>query len=203
MRISLALALLVAIASSVTSGSEDLELRDLDVAGWNCLDRAEGTAKTTDGIERNRMKNRSPDNRTPRSVESLDVAAFLKKVGANDAYAQGKRRSGLTADQREQLDSYEKQIVSLTGWLVLAYAGPPETAIAEMPPFMTGTLRYSKTQAITHRKSAIRHQSFVRLHPGRSRLCIVKAFAFNRSLDFSRYKTSASKRQDTRHRRFA
>jgi hypothetical protein len=56
MRISLALTLLVAIASSVTSGSEDLELRDLDVAGWNCLDRAEGTAKTTVGIERNRMK---------------------------------------------------------------------------------------------------------------------------------------------------
>jgi hypothetical protein len=33
----------------------------------------------------------------------------------------------LTAAQKDQLDSYENQIVSLTGWLVLTYAGPPET----------------------------------------------------------------------------
>ena len=52
---SLALGLLVVIASSVTSGAEDLELRDLDVAGWECLDRAEGIAKTQDAIERNRI----------------------------------------------------------------------------------------------------------------------------------------------------
>jgi hypothetical protein len=29
--------------------------------------------------------------------------------------------------QKDRLDSYENQIVSLTGWLVLAYAGPPAT----------------------------------------------------------------------------
>ena len=72
--------LLVVIASSVTSGAEDLELRDLDVAGWECLDRAEGTAKTQDAIERNRMKNRSPENQIPGPIESLDTAAFLKKL---------------------------------------------------------------------------------------------------------------------------
>lgn len=124
---SLALALLVVIARSVTSGAEDLELRDLDVAGWECLGRAEGTAKTQDGIERNRMKNRSPENQTAGPIESLDTAAFLKKFGGYGAYAQGKRRSGLTAEQKDQLTSLEKQIVSLTGWLNLAYAGPPET----------------------------------------------------------------------------
>jgi hypothetical protein len=83
MRVALALTLLLALASSVTSGAEDLELRDLDVADWDCLDRAKGTAETRDGIERNRMKNRPPDNHTARPVESLDVATFLKKVGAN------------------------------------------------------------------------------------------------------------------------
>jgi hypothetical protein len=77
---SLALALLVVIASSVTSGAEDLELRDLDVADWACLDRAEGTAKTVDGMERNRMKNRSPENQTAGPIESLDTAAFLKNL---------------------------------------------------------------------------------------------------------------------------
>ena len=77
---SLALALLVVIASFVTSAAEDLELRDLPVAGWECFDRAEGTAKTVDGIERNRMKNRSPENHTAGPIESLDTAAFLKKL---------------------------------------------------------------------------------------------------------------------------
>jgi hypothetical protein len=34
---------------------------------------------------------------------------------------------GLMAEQKNQLSSVEKQIVSLTGWLNLGYAGPPET----------------------------------------------------------------------------
>jgi len=167
MRISLALTLLVAIASSFTSGAEDLELRDLDLADWNCLDRAGGTAKTTDGIELNRMKNRSPDNQTAGPVESLDTAAFLKKVGGYGVYAQGKRRSGLTADQREQLNSYEKQIVSRAGlsWHMQVL---PKLQIAAMPPFTTGTLRFSQTQVITRHALAIRHQSFVRLRHGQS-----------------------------------
>ena len=203
MPVSLALALLVVIASSVTSGGEDLELRDLDVAGWECLDRAEGTTKTQDGMERNRMKNRSPENQTAGPIESLDTATFLKKFGGYGAYAQGKRRSGLTAEQRDRLTSLEKQIVSLTGWLNLVYAGPPETTNCGNATSTTGTLKYLKTQAITHRKSAIRRQSFVRLHPGRSRLYIEKAFAFSRSPDFSGYRTSASKRPDTTRRRFA
>jgi hypothetical protein len=119
--------LLVVFASSVISGAEDLEVRDLDVAGWDCLDRADGTAKTQDAIERNRMKNRSPENQIAGPIESLDTAAFLKKIGGYGAYAQGKRRSGLTAEQKDQLNSLEKQIVSLIGWLNLAYPGPPET----------------------------------------------------------------------------
>jgi hypothetical protein len=79
-----------------------------------------------DGIERNRMKNRSPENQTAGPIESLDTTAFLKKFGGYGVYARGKRRSGLTAEQKDQLNSLEKQIVSLTGWLNLAYAGPPE-----------------------------------------------------------------------------
>ena len=33
----------------------------------------------------------------------------------------------MSATQKDELDSYENQIVSLTGWLNLAYAGQPET----------------------------------------------------------------------------
>src|SRR5439155_4843098 len=52
---------------------------------------------------------------------------FLKKDGEYDSGLQSKRRGDLTEDQKDELDKYEKQIVSPTGWLVLAYGGPPET----------------------------------------------------------------------------
>jgi hypothetical protein len=133
MRASFCLALVVTFASLVTSETEDLELRDLDVAGWDCLDRAEGTANTAGDIERNRMKNRSHDDLS--GLTSVESAAFLKKVGEYDSRIQGKRRDELTVAQKEQLDSYEKQIVSLTGWLVLAYAGPPESTNCGSPTF--------------------------------------------------------------------
>jgi hypothetical protein len=68
-------------------------------------------------------------------VEQLDTTAFLKKVGEYDSRLQSKRRGELAAQQKDELDSYENQIVSLTGWLVLAYAGPPETTNCGSPVF--------------------------------------------------------------------
>jgi hypothetical protein len=73
------------------------------------------------------MKNRWPPADLS-ACTALDTAAFLKKVGEYDSRIQGRRRGELTANQKDELDSCENQIVSLTGWLVLAYAGPPETA---------------------------------------------------------------------------
>src|SRR5438094_3925713 len=107
--------------------TEDVELRDLDLAAWNCSSKNEGTAQSQEARERNRMKNRWLVNLSGFAVESLDTASFLKKVREYDSRIQGKYRGDLTAAQREELDSCENQIVSLTGWLVLAYAGPPET----------------------------------------------------------------------------
>jgi hypothetical protein len=112
---------------SAIETAEDKELRDLDVAAWDCANQSEGTAQSQDAKERNRMKNRWPVNLSLFTVEPLDTAAFLKKVRECDFRLQGKHRSDLTAAQKDELDSYENQIVSLTGWLVLAYAGPPET----------------------------------------------------------------------------
>jgi hypothetical protein len=60
-------------------------------------------------------------------IEALDTADFLKKVLEYDSRLQSKRRGELTAAQKGELDRYENQIVSLTGWLVSAYAGPSET----------------------------------------------------------------------------
>ncbi len=124
----LCLAVVVAtLASPALIGTEDIELRDLDVTGWDCVNQSEGTAQGQDGIERNRMKNRWPVDLSLLTVESLDTAEFLKKVREYDSRVRGEHRSQLTAARRDQLDSYENQVVSLTGWLVLAYAGPPET----------------------------------------------------------------------------
>jgi hypothetical protein len=114
-------------ASPAAIGTEDTELRDSDVAGWDCANQSEGTARSEDARERNRMKNRWPVNLSLFTVEPLDTAGFLKKAREYDSRLQSKRRGELTAAQKDQLDSYENQIVSLTGWLVLAYAGPPET----------------------------------------------------------------------------
>ena len=50
-------------------------------------------------------------------------------------HLQSKRRGELTAAQKGELDKYGNQIVSLTGWLVLAYAGPSETTNCGSPVF--------------------------------------------------------------------
>src|SRR6266404_1404237 len=126
--------LLGATAAALVLGSlvaieptEDVELRDLDLAAWNCSSKNEGTAQSQEARERNRMKNRWLVNLSGFAVESLDTASFLKKVREYDSLIQGKHRGDLTAAQREELDDDENRIVSLTGWLVLAYPGPPET----------------------------------------------------------------------------
>src|SRR6266545_3128434 len=107
--------------------AEDVELRDLKLETWNCSSKDEGTAQSQEARERNRVKNRWLVNLSGFAVESLDTASFLKKVREYDSRIQGKHRGDLTAAQREELDASENQIVSLTGWLILAYAGPPET----------------------------------------------------------------------------
>ena len=107
--------------------SEDRELKELDLSGWDCLNRLEGTAKTDDGVERNRLKNRDAPDLTGAHIASLDTAAFLREVAAFDAQTKGKRRKDLSPLQKADLAQREKQLVSLTGYLVLAYAGPPES----------------------------------------------------------------------------
>ena len=89
--------------------------------------RAEGTARNPDGAARNRLKNRSPIDLTRVTVTSLDTPTFLKRLAAFNAQTKGKRRSDLNPAQRQLLESFQKEIVSLTGWLVLAYPGPPES----------------------------------------------------------------------------
>src|SRR5438094_9396326 len=132
-RMKIAASLSAAAVVSVLAGlaaiepAGDTELRDLDLTGWDCANQPEGTAQSQDAKDRNRMKNRWPVNLSLFQMEPLDTAGFLKKVREYDARLGSQRRGELTAAQKDELDRYENQIVSLTGWLVFAYAGPPET----------------------------------------------------------------------------
>ena len=107
--------------------SEDRELKEFDLTGWNCLDKLEGSARTPDGVERNRLKNRSWINPAGAPVKAMDTASFLTEVASFDAETRRKRRKELSPGQKAELDGREQQLVSLTGYLVLAYAGPPES----------------------------------------------------------------------------
>jgi hypothetical protein len=129
MFVSLGAAAVVTTLASLAAiqSTGDTELRDLDVTAWDCANQSEGTAQSEEAKDRNRMKNRWPVNLSAFTVQPLDTAGFLKKVREYDSRLQSKHRSELTAAQKDELDSYENQIVSLTGWLVLAYAGMPET----------------------------------------------------------------------------
>jgi hypothetical protein len=112
------------------------ELRDVDLSGWNCAANLEGAAKTEDGKERNRQKNRGLIDVKEAPVVALDVAAFLAHVAEYDRQIGKKHRRFLTPQEKEQLAALENQIVSLTGWLVLAYQGVPETTNCKSRDFL-------------------------------------------------------------------
>src|SRR6266487_6344602 len=80
---------------------EDTELRDLDVTGWDCANQSEGTAKSEEAKERNRMKNRWPVNLSLFPIEAFDTAGFLKKVREYDARLGSQRRGDLTVAQKD------------------------------------------------------------------------------------------------------
>ena len=107
--------------------SEDRDLKELDLTHWDCLSRPNGSARTPDGKERNRQKNRSALASVMLSSEAFDTPGFLKRLAEFDAQTKAKHRSDLTHEQRQQLETLEKQIVHFTGYLVSAYCGPPET----------------------------------------------------------------------------
>jgi hypothetical protein len=107
--------------------SEDRELKKINLAAWECRDHPEGIFKTPQDAERNRLKNRASANLTGVNVPALDTRSFLQHVAQFEAQVKRKRRKDLTRAQRRQLQPLEKQIVSLTGYLVIAYPGPPES----------------------------------------------------------------------------
>ncbi len=125
--VAFALLIVQARARAAFQIADDRDLKEIDLASWDCRDRPEGTAKTPDGLERNRLKNRSAPLLPGPDAKPLDTASFLKLTADFEAQTKNKRRKDLTPTLQRQLDDLEKQSVALTGYLVLAYAGPPES----------------------------------------------------------------------------
>jgi hypothetical protein len=126
----LVFATVIALAGVVRAGqqiSEDRELRELDLTGWNCANRPEGSGRSPDTAERNRLKNRFAADLSGLDLKSFDVAGLLKHVAEFDAETKGKRRKDLSPEEKRRLEILEAPIVSLTAYLVLAYPGPAET----------------------------------------------------------------------------
>ena len=107
--------------------SEDRDLKELDLTAWNCLNRPEGSARTPDGTERNALKNRLAVDVSKLLLDNLSLETFLNGTAQFDSLTKNKRRKDLLPSEHQLLDPPEKQVVQLTGYLVLAYCGPPET----------------------------------------------------------------------------
>lgn len=84
-------------------------------------------SRVSDDQRRNRRTRTSAIDLAGLTIAKIDTAGFLKLVQPFDATAKGKRRKDLAPAEVLQLESLEKQVVSLTAYLVLAYAGPPES----------------------------------------------------------------------------
>ena len=118
---------LVVLANAAKQISEDRELKEIDLTSWNCVNRAQGSGRSPDTAARNRLKNRFAADLSALAMKSFDTAGFLKHVADFDAETKSKRRKDLGPDQKRRLEILEAPLVSLTGYLVLAYAGPTES----------------------------------------------------------------------------
>jgi hypothetical protein len=132
------------LAFSISATAQLPELTNLDLSGWDCMTQLEGAARTQDGKERNQQKNRGPIELTGmNNFVSLDIPAFLARVAEYDLRIQKNHRRELAPEQKEQIAALERQIVSLTGWLVLAHQGIPESTNCRSQQFLDWHLELS------------------------------------------------------------
>jgi len=143
--ITLRLVSFLLICLSLSAVAQLPELKDLDLRGWDC--GLEGAAKTQDGKERNQQKNRSAIDLAGLKIASFDTAAFLARVADYDRQIEKKHRREMNPAEKEKVAELEKQIVSVTGWLVLAYQGVPETTNCKSADFLDWHLELSPAPA--------------------------------------------------------
>ena len=107
--------------------SEDRELQEIDLTQWNCVNRPAGSGKSPETTARNRLKNRWLPDLAGLAIKSFDTASLLKHFADFEIETKGRRRKDLSDGQKRKLEILEAPLVSLTGYLVLAYPGPAES----------------------------------------------------------------------------
>src|SRR5881275_2549009 len=97
LRRSLVCVALVALAraNGAEQISEDRELKEIDLTSWSCVNRAEGSGRSPDSAERNRLKNRFAADLSKLAVTPFDTSSMLKHVADFDAATKSKRRKDL------------------------------------------------------------------------------------------------------------
>lgn len=122
------------------------DLRNLDLSGWEGRDRLEGTARNAFHANRNRQKNRPwRDLSTEEARKDVQDWTFEQYVNTTNRYS---AEIGLNLNpfdakfsdvQRDSLAKklvpYERQLVSVTGYLVMTYPGPPESCNSNSAEF--------------------------------------------------------------------
>jgi hypothetical protein len=181
--------------------SEDRELIEFDLTAWNCIKRPGGSARSPETIERNMLKNRWATDLAGLAVKSFDIAGFLKHVADFDAETKGKRRRDLNPDERRRLEILEAPIVSLTGYLGLAYAGPPETCNCSSVDFHDWHLEIFEEPPDHPPQPGIRHLSFARSRRVRRIRFFMTASGFRSLQHFSGDQMWPMNRRDTKRTR--
>ena len=154
-------------------------------------------------MERNRTKNRSPENQIAGPIDSLDTATFLKKFAAYGAYAPGKRRSGLTAEQKGPTEFTRKADRIAHGWLNLAYAGPPETTNCGNAIFHDWHLEIFENPSDHAPQVGDPTPIICEITPRTEQTLFREGIRIQSLTGFCGYRTGASKRPDIRRKRFA
>jgi len=113
--------------SGLADSSSLPDLRDLTLTNWDCLHKPEGAARDAAHVSRNRMKNRDWVAVTGTNVPQWDYAQFIDHARAFDVELGARFRTNLTHEAESKLASIENRVVSLKGWMVLTYPGPPES----------------------------------------------------------------------------
>ena len=116
------------LASVSLAGNVPLpDLRDLKLTNWDCLAKPAGTPHDPAAVPRNRMKNRDWIAVTATKIPQWDYAQFVEHARAFDAELGPISLSNLTHETEAKLAAIETRIVSVAGWVVLAYPSHPES----------------------------------------------------------------------------
>ncbi|MEA2552462.1 MAG: hypothetical protein QOJ65_638 [Fimbriimonadaceae bacterium] len=106
-----------------------VELRPIDMSGWQYANETRGSSPATSSIQRNMQKNRPWTDK--RSKVDWSFAKFVDTMQAYDTGLNltGNTRSDLDENARLMsfIQAYEDRLVAVTGYLVLAYGTGPES----------------------------------------------------------------------------